>query len=83
MSTLDRRLQQVEVVAQQRQQGASLYYDVSALSSMECYELDTLLARAGAAHPTETWANEPLTAAEEERSIALAARVRLVERGQS
>ncbi len=83
MSRLDRRLQQVEVVAHRRQQATSPRYDVSALSPMEGYELDALLARAGAAHLKETWAREPLTPKEVARLTALAARVRVVERDAS
>ncbi len=83
MRGLDRRLGRVEVVAQRRHQAAAPYYDVSALSPEECYELDALLARAGAAHPTETWATVPITPDEEVRLSALAARVQIVDRAAS
>lgn len=79
MRTLTRRLGRVAVVAQRQRQAASPRYDVSDLSSRECFELDTLLARAGGARPTEEWAKAPLTPEEEARLVVLAARVRVVE----
>jgi hypothetical protein len=76
---LDRRLAQVEAVAQRRQQAtAYLRYDLSALTAREQYELDTLLARAGAAFPHETWAQAPLSPDEGERLATLLGRVRVV-----
>jgi hypothetical protein len=48
---------------------------------MECYELDTLLARAGAASPQEEWAKVPLTPEEEARLVELRARVRVAAPG--
>ncbi len=83
MTRLDRRLGQVEVVARRRRQAAAPRHDVSVLTHQEQYELETLLARAGAAHPKETWAKVPLTPDEEVRLSALAARVRVVERDAS
>ncbi len=82
MRGLDRRLEQVERVARRRAQTVALRrYDVSDLTPREQYELDTLLARAGAAFPHEEWTQVPLTADEQGRLEALVERVRIVEQG--
>ncbi len=81
MKRRDRRLEQVERIAERRQQSRAPRYDVSDLSPMECYELDTLLARAGAASPQEEWAKVPLTPEEEARLVELRARVRVAAPG--
>ncbi len=84
MKGLDRRLGQVERVARRRAKTVSCrYYDVSDLTPREQYELDTLLARAGAASPKEAWAQEPLTPEEQERLTALLTRVRVTEEGSA
>jgi hypothetical protein len=82
MKGLDRRLEQVEAVSHRRTQTAArIRYDVSDLTPREQYELDTLLARAGAAFPHEQWAQVPLTPEEQELLTALAGRVRVMEPG--
>ncbi len=82
MRRFDRRLGQVERVARRREKvTVRRRYDVSDLTPREQYELDTLLARSGAASPQEAWAQEPLTSDEEARLAALAGRVRVTEPG--
>ena len=82
MRGLDRRLGQVERVARRRERAvAHLQYDGSDLTPYEQYELDMLLARAGAAFPHETWAQVPLIPGEQGRLEALVERVRIVEQG--
>ncbi len=82
MRGLDRRLGQVERVARRRERAvAHLQYEGSDLTPYEQYELDTLLARAGAAFPHETWGQEPLTPAEQGRLTALLVRVQVTEVG--
>ena len=84
MKGLDRRLGQVEIVSHRRQQvTARRRYDVSGLTPREQYELDTLLARSGAASPKEAWAQEPLTPDEQGRLTALLTRVRVTEEGSA
>ncbi len=77
---LDRRVGRVATVAQRWQQMTAPRYDVSDLSPRECYELDTLLARSGAASAQEEWAKVPLTPEEEAHLTALMARVHVVQR---
>ena len=82
MKALDRRLAQVVIVSHRRQQVvARRRYDMSDMTPYEQYELDTLLARAGAAFPHETWGQEPLTPAEQGRLTALLVRVQVTEVG--
>ncbi len=82
MRGLDRRLAQVATVCHRRQQVTTRRrYDVSDLTPREQYELDTLLARSGAASPHETRAKEPLTPEEQERLTALLAQVPVTEEG--
>jgi hypothetical protein len=82
VKALDRRLAQVVIVSHRRQQVvARRRYDMSDMTPYEQYELDTLLARAGAAYPHETWAQEPLVPGEQEHLGTLLAQVRITVEG--